>query len=43
MRGQLNFSLKGQIVNILGVTGSMMSIATTQFYPCGMTRGMDNM
>lgn len=32
-RGRQTFSIKGQITNILGCRGQMMSVATTQLCP----------
>lgn len=40
--GSANFSIKGQIVNILGFTGHMVSVATTQLCDCSMKAATDN-
>lgn len=35
------FSLKGQLVNILGCTGHKVSVAATQFYHCSVKPAID--
>ena len=41
--GQQTFSVKGQMVNILGFAGYTISVTPTQFYYCSTKTAMDNM
>lgn len=41
--GQKTFTVKGQIMNILGFLGDMVSITTTQLYHCSTKIAMSNM
>lgn len=40
-KGSANFSIKGQIVNILGFVGHLVSVAVTQLCHCSMKAAMD--
>lgn len=40
--GSVNFFLKGQIVAILAFAGHIVSITTTQLYPCSTKQALDN-
>jgi len=41
-RGWQSFSIKDQIVNILGFVGKIISAATTQLYLCGTRATIDS-